>query len=136
MVDTRDLKSLARKGVWVQVPPRVQQEESNLKYYKAKSTEYTILVARSKKDVLVAQLVEQLTLNQWVQGSSPCQDTTSRGVAQLASAPRSGRGGRTLELSHPDKLSPEKKRNAFQTILHQCRNATLAKLVEQRIRNA
>ena len=77
MVDTRDLKSLARKGVWVQVPPRVQQEESNLKYYKAKSTEYTILVARSKKDVLVAQLVEQLTLNQWVQGSSPCQDTTS-----------------------------------------------------------
>ena len=24
MVDTRDLKSLARKGVWVQVPPGVQ----------------------------------------------------------------------------------------------------------------
>ena len=123
MVDTRDLKSLARKGVWVQVPPRVQQEESNLKYYKAKSTEYTILVARSKKDVLVAQLVEQLTLNQWVQGSSPCQDTTA-GCSAVG------------EPSHPDKLSPEKKRNAFQTILHQCRNATLAQLVEQRIRNA
>ena len=25
--------------------------------------------------VFVAQLVEQLTLNQWVQGSSPCEDT-------------------------------------------------------------
>ena len=27
MVDTRDLKSLARKGVWVQVPPGVQREK-------------------------------------------------------------------------------------------------------------
>ena len=27
MVDTRDLKSLARKGVWVQVPPVVRQAE-------------------------------------------------------------------------------------------------------------
>ncbi len=26
-------------------------------------------------NVFVAQLVEQLTLNQWVQGSSPCEDT-------------------------------------------------------------
>ena len=26
MVDTRDLKSLARKGVWVQVPPGVQRK--------------------------------------------------------------------------------------------------------------
>ena len=26
MVDTRDLKSLARKGVWVQVPPGVQNK--------------------------------------------------------------------------------------------------------------
>ena len=26
-----------------------------------------------------------------------------RGVAQLASAPRSGRGGRRFESSHPDK---------------------------------
>ena len=55
-----------------------------------------------KDNVLVAQLVEQLTLNQWVQGSNPCQDTTLRGVAQLASAPRSGRGGRKFESSHPD----------------------------------
>ena len=55
-------------------------------------------------NVLVAQLVEQLTLNQWVQGSNPCQDTTLRGVAQLASAPRSGRGGRKYESSHPDKI--------------------------------
>lgn len=28
-------------------------------------------------DVFVAQLVEQLTLNQWVQGSSPCEDTNT-----------------------------------------------------------
>ena len=27
--------------------------------------------------VFVAQLVEQLTLNQWVQGSNPCEDTES-----------------------------------------------------------
>ena len=49
----------------------------------------------------------------------------SRGVAQLASAPRSGRGGRKFESSHPDtavaRVTPA---------------ATLAQLVEQRIRNA
>lgn len=28
-----------------------------------------------------------------------------RGVAQLVSAPRSGRGGRTFESSHPDRQS-------------------------------
>ena len=28
MVDTRDLKSLARKGVWVQVPPGVLKRQS------------------------------------------------------------------------------------------------------------
>ena len=56
------------------------------------------------KHVFVAQLVEQMTLNHWVQGSSPCEDTHKydRGVAQLASAPRSGRGGRKFESSHPD----------------------------------
>ena len=48
--------------------------------------------------VFVAQLVEQLTLNQWVQGSSPCEDTTSK--PQIAE------------------------------------HATLAQLVERRIRNA
>ena len=38
------------------------------------------IAQETKKDnVLVAQLVEQLTLNQWVQGSNPCQDTY-RGV--------------------------------------------------------
>ena len=45
-----------------------------------------------------------------------------RGVAQLVSAPRSGRGGRKFESSHPDP-----KQRHF---------ATLAQLVEQRIRNA
>ena len=80
---------------------------------------------------MVAQLVEQLTLNQWVQGSNPCQDTKSRGVAQLASAPRSGRGGRKFESSHPDIRKDATKRRP-QTI----GLATLAQLVEQRIRNA
>ena len=42
-----------------------------------------------------------------------------RDVAQLASAPRSGRGGRKFESSHPDLLL----------------NASLAQLVEQLIRN-
>jgi hypothetical protein len=32
---------------------------------------------KTKKKVFVAQMVEQLTLNQWVQGSSPCKDTYS-----------------------------------------------------------
>ena len=41
-----------------------------------------------------------------------------RGVAQLASVPRSGRGGRKFESSHPDLLK-----------------ASLAQLVEQLIRN-
>ena len=30
MVDTRDLKSLARKGVWVQVPPGVQRQSAEI----------------------------------------------------------------------------------------------------------
>ena len=53
----------------------------------------------------------------------------SRGVAQLASAPRSGRGGRKFESSHPDK-----KNLAFAEL--KTAAATLAQLVEQRIRNA
>ena len=52
----------------------------------------------------------------------------SRGVAQLASAPRSGRGGRKFESSHPDTVSPRLTVNR--------NSATLAQLVEQRIRNA
>ena len=60
---------------------------------------------------------------------------TLRGVAQLASAPRSGRGGRKFESSHPDQFSLS--REAFpKTFTPQHRNATLAQLVEQRIRNA
>ena len=30
---------------------------------------------KQREKVPVAQLVEQLTLNQWVQGSNPCGDT-------------------------------------------------------------
>ncbi len=33
--------------------------------------ENTYLCTRNKKQALLAQLVEQLTLNQWVQGSNP-----------------------------------------------------------------
>ena len=42
----------------------------------------TFAPAFEKEHVFLAQLVEQLTLNQWVQGSSPWEDTkdTSRGV--------------------------------------------------------
>ena len=128
MVDTRDLKSLARKGVWVQVPPGVPKRKrkrvcgnssvgrarpcqgrgrefesrfplkgrksgkSNLKcccsgkvhVHKRCLPGRPMHVAGTQakereKNVLVAQLVEQLTLNQWVQGSNPCQDTY-RGV--------------------------------------------------------
>ena len=54
---------------------------------------------------------------------------TLRGVAQLASAPRSGRGGRKFESSHPD-IFP------IHFVIHLELPATLAQLVEQRIRNA
>ena len=37
----------------------------------------------------------------------------NRDVAQLASAPRSGRGGRTFESSHPDFFSISRKKPAF-----------------------
>ena len=33
MVDTRDLKSLARKGVWVQVPPGLLKRKTQRKAY-------------------------------------------------------------------------------------------------------
>ena len=55
---------------------------------------------------------------------------TLRGVAQLASAPRSGRGGRKFESSHPDQFP------SLFLFLHRELLATLAQLVEQRIRNA
>jgi hypothetical protein len=47
-----------------------------------------------------------------------------RGVAQLASAPRSGRGGRKFESSHPDELQNQKnskacKSNDLQAFLFQ-----------------
>ena len=35
----------------------------------------TFAPAFEKERVFLAQLVEQLTLNQWVQGSSPWEDT-------------------------------------------------------------
>ncbi len=35
-----------------------------------------------REKVPVAQLVEQLTLNQWVQGSNPCGDTENEALAK------------------------------------------------------
>ena len=55
MVDTRDLKSLARKGVWVQVPPGVLEKNAEI----AQLVEHDLakvgvasssLVFRSKKE--------------------------------------------------------------------------------------
>ena len=45
----------------------------------------TFAPAFETKHVFLAQLVEQLTLNQWVQGSSPWEDTkdTSKGCLFL-----------------------------------------------------
>lgn len=42
---------------------------------------------------------------------------STRGVAQLVSAPRSGRGGRKFESSHPDKKSDNLQVVAFFYIL-------------------
>ena len=38
----------------------------------------TFAPAFEKERVFLAQLVEQLTLNQWVQGSSPWEDTKDK----------------------------------------------------------
>ena len=42
------------------------------KYLAMSNKDYTFAPANEKEVALLAQLVEQLTLNQWVQGSSPC----------------------------------------------------------------
>ena len=54
------------------------------------------LPLRQKLEVFLAQLVEQLTLNQWVQGSSPWEDTKGhpKGCLFLCSC-----GTRTLLLA-------------------------------------
>ena len=41
------------------------------KYLAMSNKDYTFAPANEKEVALLAQLVEQLTLNQWVQGSSP-----------------------------------------------------------------
>ena len=51
----------------------------------------------------VAQSVAQLSRNQQVGGSNPPVSST-RGVAQLGSALRSGRRGRRFKSCHPDHL--------------------------------
>ena len=58
-------------------------------------------------NLFVAQLVEQMTLNHWVEGSNPSEETNYRDVAQLASALRSGRRGRWFESSYPDNAPPQ-----------------------------
>ncbi len=44
----------------------------------------TFATAKKEKDALVAQLVEHLTLNQGVQGSTPCRRTTKYFFALVA----------------------------------------------------
>ena len=43
----------------------------------------TFAPAFEKGHVFLAQLVEQLTLNQWVQGSSPWEDTNGEGAENV-----------------------------------------------------
>ena len=43
----------------------------------------TFAPAFEKEHVFLAQLVEQLTLNQWVQGSSPWEDTKRHPIGCL-----------------------------------------------------
>ena len=45
------------------------------KYLVISKKSSTFAPAFEKEHVFLAQLVEQLTLNQWVQGSSPWEDT-------------------------------------------------------------
>ena len=45
------------------------------KYLVVSKKSSTFAPAFEKEHVFLAQLVEQLTLNQWVQGSSPWEDT-------------------------------------------------------------
>ena len=45
------------------------------KYLVKSKKSSTFAPAFDKEHVFLAQLVEQLTLNQWVQGSSPWEDT-------------------------------------------------------------
>ncbi len=63
---------------------------------------FLIFANPKTKQLSVAQLVEQLTLNQWVVGSIPAGETIT-GCSAVGSVPRSGRGGRKFESSHPDK---------------------------------
>ena len=45
------------------------------KYLVKSKKSSTFALAFEKEHVFLAQLVEQLTLNQWVEGSSPSEDT-------------------------------------------------------------
>ena len=45
----------------------------------------TFAAAFEKEHVFLAQLVEQLTLNQWVEGSSPSEDTKRHPIGCLFS---------------------------------------------------
>ena len=53
----------------------------NIWLYQKKSS--TFAPAFEKELVFLAQLVEQLTLNQWVQGSSPWEDTKKQYVENV-----------------------------------------------------
>ena len=71
-----------------------------VKYLVNSKKSSTFAPAFEKKRVFLAQLVEQLTLNQWVQGSSPWEDTKRHpfGCLFLYSC-----GTRTLQITRESK---------------------------------
>ncbi len=47
------------------------KRQKNIKKHLVNSNKTPTFATAKQKDALLAQLVEQLTLNQWVQGSNP-----------------------------------------------------------------
>ena len=73
MVDTRDLKSLARKGVWVQVPPGVPKTRKAMNAEIAQLVEHDL----AKVGVASSSLVFRSKANKIKQLSPPSK---ARGV--------------------------------------------------------
>ena len=70
------INSAQIKKIFIQKPQKYIQNHLFFQKYLVNSKKSsTFALAFKKKQVFLAQLVEQLTLNQWVQGSSPWEDT-------------------------------------------------------------
>ena len=63
------------RNVTLSATERIKFCRKSLKYFVSIEKVCNFATSKLKNVVFVAQLVEQLTLNQWVQGSSPCKDT-------------------------------------------------------------